>query len=79
MKEIATSRGLAVSTVERHMARGIEAGDVRILDLLSEDVVNEIADKLKERPAGTSEVYNAFNGKYSYGVLRMVQAHLWTN
>ena len=79
IKEIATSRGLALSTVESHISRGIEAGDVRILDLLSEDVVEEIAEKLKETSVGLGEVHNALKGKYSYGVLRMVQAHLWTN
>ena len=79
IKEIATSRGLAVSTVESHIARGIEAGDVRILDLLSKDVVDEIAEKLNETSVGLCEAHNALKGKYSYGVLRMVQAHLWTN
>ena len=79
IKEIATSRGLAVSTVERHMAMGIVAGNVRIFDLLSEDVVDEIADKLKETSAGLGDVRNALEGKYSYGVLRMVQAHFQNN
>ncbi|MCK5138082.1 MAG: helix-turn-helix domain-containing protein [Bacteroidales bacterium] len=79
IEEIATSRGLAVSTVERHIARGIGAGDVCILDLLSEDVVNEIADKLREASVSLGEVHNALKGKYSYGVLRMVQAQLKTN
>ncbi|MEN8229980.1 MAG: helix-turn-helix domain-containing protein [Bacteroidota bacterium] len=79
IKEIATSRGLTVSTVESHMARGIKADDVRILDLLSEDVVDEIADKMKESSAGLTKVHKAFEGKYSYGVLRMVQAHLQNN
>jgi len=78
-KEISTSRGLAVSTVERHIARGIEAGDVRISDLLSEDVVDEIAEKLHETSEGLSEVHNALKGKYSYGMLRMVQAHVRAN
>ena len=76
IKEIAESRGLAVSTIESHIVRGIESGDVRILDLLSEDVVEEIADQLKETSEGLSKVHNTLKRKYSYGVLRMVQAHL---
>ena len=79
IKEIATSRGLAVSTVESHIARGIEAGNVSVLDLLSEDVVDEITEKLKETSVGLGEVHSALKGKYSYGVLRMVQVHLRTN
>ena len=79
IKEIATSRGLAISTVESHIVGGIKAGNVRILDSLSEDVVNEIADQLKKTSVSIGEAHKAFKGKYSYGVLRMVQAHLMNN
>ncbi len=79
IKEIAKLRGLAVSTIESHMTRGIEAGDVRILNVLSEDVVDEIVKELNETSEVLSKVHNALKGKYSYGVLRMVQAHLFTN
>ena len=76
IKEIASKRGMAVSTIEGHLCKGIRAGEVRILDLISEDVVDEIAEKLNESKTSLGEVHNAFNGKFSYGVLRMVQAHL---
>ena len=78
IKEIASKRGLVVSTVETHIARGIGAGDIRILDLLSEEIVDEVAEKLREPHESLGEVHNAFKGKHSYGVLRMVQAYLGT-
>ncbi len=78
IKEIASKRGLVASTVETHIARGIKAGDIRILDLLSEDIVDEVVEKLREPHESLGEVHNAFKGKYSYGVLRMVQAYLGT-
>ncbi len=76
IKEIAAAREMATSTIEGHIARGIRAGDVRISDLVSEDIVDEVSEKFKESSANLGEVHNAFNGKYSYGLLRMVQAHL---
>ena len=79
IEEIAAARGLAVSTVEGHIVRGIGAGEVHILDLLSEDAVNEVADTLRKTSVSLGEVHNAFKGKYGYGVLRMVQAHLELN
>lgn len=75
-EEIASKRSMAVSTIEGHIARGISAGEVRILDLVSEDIVDEVADKLRTLSGGINEVHKALNGKYTYGVLRMVQAHL---
>ncbi|MEN8155545.1 MAG: helix-turn-helix domain-containing protein [Bacteroidota bacterium] len=76
IKEVAASRGLALSTIESHVVRGIEAGEVHLPDLLSEEVVTEVAEMLQKSSEGSAEVYKAFNGKYSYGVLRMVHAHL---
>ena len=75
IKEIASKRGLAVSTIEGHIVRGIRNGDVRISDLFSEEVIGEIADKLRE-VEDLGKVLAAFKGRYSYGVLRMVQAHM---
>ena len=78
-EEIASQRSMAVSTIEGHIARGISAGEVRILDLISEEIVDEVTYKMKTLSGGISEVHKAFDGKYSYGVLRMVQAHLGKN
>ncbi len=75
MKEIASKRGLAVSTIESHFVSGIRSGDVRISDLFSDEVVGEIADKLRESE-GLGEAFASFGGRYSYNVLRMVQAYM---
>ncbi len=76
---VAASRGLAVSTVEGHVARGIADGKVHIFDVLSEDVVHKVADSLQEYSASLGEVHNTLKGKYSHGVLRMVHAYLELN
>ena len=75
-EEIASKREMAVSTIEGHIAKGISAGELRILDLISEEVVDEVAEKLRSTSSSLSDVQKNFKGKYSYGVLRMVQAHI---
>jgi uncharacterized protein YpbB len=75
IKEIASKRGLAASTIESHIVRGIKSGDVQISTIFSDEIVEEIADKLRDAD-GLGAAFAAFKGKYSYGVLRMVQVYL---
>lgn len=75
IKEIASKRGLAVSTIESHIVRGIKSGDVRISDIFSDEIVEEIVDELRDAD-GLGTAFAAFKGKYSYNVLRMVQVYL---
>ena len=76
IKEIASMRKLATSTIEAHAARGIGDGTMDILSVLSEDQVQEIAAILKKSSDSLSVLHRSQNGKYSHGVLRMVYAHL---
>jgi len=78
IKEIAEKRNLAASTIEGHVVKGIRDREVDISSLLSKEIVNEVADLLKESYREISEVHRSQNGKYSHGLLRMVQAHLQT-
>lgn len=75
--EIAEKRGLTTSTIEGHIAKGIEAGEVKIDKFLEEDDRETIEMVIKDNPEGNSgTVYGKLQGKYSYGQIRMVQAHL---
>lgn len=75
--EIAEKRSMAQSTIEGHIAKGIEAGEVEIDKFMGEDDRENIAMVIKDNPNENSGfVYGKLNGEYSYGQIRMVQAFL---
>jgi len=74
--EIAKSRGLTAGTIESHLAKGVGEGEIEISAFLKDEVVKEIAEKFKGKDVNIVDVFNGFKSKYSYGVLRMVRAHL---
>ncbi len=76
IKEIAAKRNLAASTIEGHVVKGIREKEVDISNLLSKKTINEVALLLKESSRDISKAHRSQNGKYSHGVLRMVQAYL---
>lgn len=76
VKEISLMRELADSTIESHVVKGINEGEVDVNAVLGAEDVKTISEKIKNSPVSLSLVYDAFNGKYTYNQLRMVQAHL---
>jgi hypothetical protein len=74
--DIARKRGMATSTIEGHIARGIAKGVLRIHDLVSEDIIDEISSRMQELDGSIGAVHQACEGRHSYGLLRMVQAYL---
>lgn len=75
--EIAKKRGLVNTTVEGHIARGIQDKELTIDKFMEEDDRETIEQVIKENPDENSgTVYGKLKGKYSYGQIRMVQAHL---
>jgi DNA-binding NarL/FixJ family response regulator len=77
MKEIAQERGLALSTIEGHLARAVEKGLLDIDKLLSEADITLITRALKEMPEGftSKDLFVRLGGKFSYGLLRAVMSH----
>ena len=74
---IAEERGLTVSTLEGHAAKGIAAGEVEIGQVLDESVRDKLAEYMrKNAEAGTKDVRTHFGDAYSYGQIHMVQAWL---
>jgi hypothetical protein len=77
ISEIAEKRQLTASTVEGHIARGIQEKELTIDKFMEEDDRETIAQVLNDNPEGNSGfVYGKLKGKYSYGQIRMVQAHM---
>jgi len=75
--EIAEKRGLVNTTVEGHIARGIQENELTIDKFMNEDDRETIEQVLKDNPTENSAfAYGKLNGQYTYGQIRMVQAHL---
>jgi ATP-dependent DNA helicase RecQ len=77
---IAKHRGLKASTIYTHLSRCIEAGELALSEVasLSDAEVRTIEDAFTQLPADApfalKPVFDAFFGKYDYGLLRCVRA-----
>lgn len=75
LDQIAAERSMAKSTIEGHFARGIGEGLLDIEGLMPAQERDAIADWMREHPTeGLNGAQKNFEGKFSYGQLRMVQA-----
>ena len=75
--QIAVRRGLKEDTVYNHLTKSLEAGEIRLEDVLELTGVQfqEIAAVLQaEQGNALKPVYEYFSGRHSYGVLRCVRA-----
>ncbi len=77
IEDIATQRELVKSTIEGHLARGVEDRRIDILKFMSQPDVDTISSALREMPSDfiSSELYTKLKGAYSYGQLRAVMSH----
>ncbi|GAB2629364.1 helix-turn-helix domain-containing protein [Belliella aquatica] len=75
-EEIAKYRGLAESTIKGHLAKGITAGKVDIFNHLSKELVNEISVLLEIENGELAIIRQKHPGKYDFGTLKMVSAHI---
>ena len=78
MEEIARAREITSGTVHGHLATAIEAGEpVPLKALFNEDDWECIADTFRTRGnASLTQIHNALDGRYDFGVLRVVRAAL---
>lgn len=75
--QIAEQRGLVNSTIEGHLTHFVEAGELEIGMLLSPEKQQAIAQKLVEmKNSPHKDVKIALGDDYSYGDIKLVQAHL---
>jgi ATP-dependent DNA helicase RecQ len=76
--DIASERGLAVSTIENHLARFISSGEVSLDQFVSLDKIEPIRDailKFKDSNA-LSPIKEYLGEEYSYGEIRAVLASM---
>lgn len=75
VEAIAAERGMVVGTILSHLAAGVASGRIRPDSLVEEQCITAVraaARSLSEVTA--SGVYRALDGKYGYGVIRIVLA-----
>jgi len=78
VEQIAKERELTVGTIEGHLAKAVEARNVSIYKFMNDEVVTEIANAIAQLPNefSSKDLYSALNGKFGYGQLRAVMAHV---
>jgi DNA-binding NarL/FixJ family response regulator len=77
VEEIAAERSLSVSTIESHLAKAIATSRLELNDYVATDESAEIEAAISEHGTnGLRGVFDALEGKYSFGKLRAVAAHL---
>ena len=75
--QIAEQRGMAISTIERHLVNMIEEGLLASSKVLSEERCNEIVRFLKDNPhKSSSEIRQLSEGKYSYSEISIARIQL---
>ena len=75
--QIASERGLALSTIEGHMAQLVERGEVAVESLVSfekRQTIEKTLSKMADVPL--SEIKKTLGEAISYGEILMVRAHL---
>ncbi|HEX8038991.1 MAG TPA: helix-turn-helix domain-containing protein, partial [Chryseosolibacter sp.] len=75
--EVAKNRGLALSTIEGHIALLIKSGDIGIHECMEADRVNNILQTIQNLQAQSiSPVKQRLGDGFSYGEIRAVMTHL---
>ncbi|MCK0110471.1 helix-turn-helix domain-containing protein [Flavobacteriaceae bacterium S0825] len=73
IEEIANERELNSTTVIGHLANFISSGEVKIIDLISEEHYLELKELIpKTKFENLSDLKHQLNDKYSYGEIRLV-------
>ncbi len=78
IEEIATVRGLGVSTIEGHIARFIAIGEVLVTELVSNEKIAVIREAIVQHGESgwLSPIKEALGENYSFGEIRAVLAHI---
>ena len=78
--QIASARALTVGTIESHLAKAVAAGHISIYKFMNDQAVTEIAGVISQLPRefSSKDLFAALKGKFGYGQLRAVMAHVKT-
>ena len=75
IEEIASERGLSKSTIEGHIARFIASGDIDMHKIVNTDDLDILIPYFTaNRDILLKDAFEHFEMKYSYGMLRIVEA-----
>jgi uncharacterized protein YpbB len=77
-EDIAKERGLTLGTIEGHLAKAVETARLDIDAFMPKAEVDEIMNAIEELPESfvSKELYDKLNGKFGYGKLKAVMAHV---
>jgi hypothetical protein len=78
ISQIVMERGLVSSTIEGHLAKAVTEGKISIFKFMSEEDVSIITAAIQDMPEkfSSKDVYISLEGRYGYGAIRAVLAHL---
>lgn len=76
VEQIAEKRGLNQSTIEGHLARYVASGDIDVHEFVDGDTLQKVEAYCMEHPEekALKPIFEHFDAKISYGVLRMAIA-----
>lgn len=76
IEQIAEKRGLNQSTIEGHLARYVASGDIDVHEFVDGDTLKKVEAYCMEHPEekALKPIFEHFDAKISYGVLRMAIA-----
>jgi ribonuclease D len=77
IEEIAKERGMTVSTIETHLGKYVETGEIEIQKIISKDKIDLISEYYLANPlSGIGQVKEALGEGVTYSEIRFVQKHL---
>jgi hypothetical protein len=75
--EITQIRDMVISTIEGHLSRFVGLGELAIVDVLSKTKIDHIITIAHQKGiANSKDIKEALGDDYSYGEIKLVQAHL---
>jgi len=75
--EIADIQKFTIQTIENHLIRFIETGEVNINELVDSETIKTITDYYKKKPeSNLSEAKNSLTDKITYSQIKLVKAYI---
>lgn len=80
IEAIAKERELVPGTIEGHLAKAVQTGQIEIFDFIKEEEVKLISEAIEELPKEftSKDLFGKLEGKYSYAKLRAVMSYVNT-
>lgn len=76
IEDIAAEREMATSTIEGHLSRFVETGEIDVHTLVSDEDLSALLPYFTDNKDGLlREAFEYFDSKYSFGTLRIVQSY----